>query len=144
MLVFIIDASHEDEARLASLRRKIKLTLCGRGRISTFNSVFGAKNADVDVAALDLVKIHLFGTLIGGGKILEEDRLDKPPQERICTQEVPERSALGREFLLYAADKEAKHHDGLIPAARQKCVAASGRGATLVLYRRLYPRFYPR
>ena len=107
MFRLVIGALHENKAQLVLACGRFKLPLGGGNPLRVLEAVVVAEQANVNVAKPHLFEIHLIGTAVGGGDLLEEKRLEEPAHQGVTTHIVAQsRSFLG-ELFLHAADEDS-------------------------------------
>jgi hypothetical protein len=77
-------------------------------RIAGGCAVFPAKEATVNVAAVDLLEVHIVGSAARRREDLKQENGKVPPQQRGTLHEIADRPAFFREFFLDGTDENAE------------------------------------
>jgi len=106
----VVGTFDEDEPGLVLGGGAIEFLFGWRLGEAGHRTVFVAKQAEVEAAAIHLVEINLVGTTVGGGQILEQEDLEEATQQRVAANVIADGLAFLGQFLLHTADEEAFAH----------------------------------
>ena len=115
----VVRPLHENQPVRAVSRRVIELPLRRRRSRLVLRAVAPAEQPHVDVASLHFVEVQLVGPPVRRRRVLEQEQVEEPPQQRIAAHVLAQRLALLRELALHAADEDA--HRSHAPDSLRQC-----------------------
>ena len=76
----------EDQISADIFQRQLELPFGGRHPFRIHEAILLAKEADIEIAALHLVEVHVVGAAVGSRHFLEQKRLKEAAQQGIAAQ----------------------------------------------------------